>query len=211
MITGIKHIIFDLGNVLLNINPQITHNALQKLSTLDYNKAFQQLSEAQVFERFETNDISAEQFIQLIMQHGQINSLPQLVIDAWNALLLDFPLRRLQILQQLQLHYDLVLLSNTNSIHEKAFNQILQQSHGIPNIGVFFDRVYYSHKIGLRKPDPKAFEYVIADCGFAPQNTLFIDDIEQNTLAAEKLGIKTIWLKDGMTIEKDIFLNRSNH
>lgn len=210
MIKGIKHIIFDLGNVLLNINPDLTYKALADLQIPDFERVYQSLLQQNIFEDLEVNKISGQQFIDLIKQTAQIPLQDHSIINAWNALLLDFPLRRLQLLQQLQLHYDLILLSNTNEIHAQQFNKTLHQSHGIPNIGVFFDRVYYSHKVGIRKPAPQIFELVLNECSFSPQHTLFIDDLEQNTLAAAQLGIQTIWLKEGMTIEKDIFLSLSN-
>lgn len=210
MIKGIKHIIFDLGNVLLNINPGLTYKALADLKIPDFENFYQSLLQQNIFEDLEVNKISGQQFIDVIKNTAQIPLQDQCIINAWNALLLDFPLRRLQLLQQLQLHYDLILLSNTNEIHEQQFNKTLHQSHGIPNIGVFFDRVYYSHKVGIRKPAPQIFELVLNECSFSPQHTLFIDDLEQNTLAAAQLGIQTIWLKEGMTIEKDIFLSLSN-
>jgi len=113
--------------------------------------------------------------------------------------------RRLQILQQLRLYYDLFLLSNTNEIHEAAFNQILMQEHGIPNIGVFFDRVYLSHRVGLRKPMREIFERVLEENNLKPEQTLFIDDSLQHIEGAKLLGIQTIYLEKGMTIEKDVF------
>ncbi|MCC6186655.1 MAG: HAD family phosphatase [Chitinophagaceae bacterium] len=211
MIKGIKHIIFDLGNVLLNINPNLTYEALKKLGIPNFETAYKELVENNLFNRLETNEVSAADFIQTISDLCPQPIATQAIIDAWNALLLDFPLRRLQILQQLQLHYDLILLSNTNEIHEQCFNQKLQLAHGIPNIGVFFDKVYFSHRIGMRKPNQAIYERVIDDCGFCPEHTLFIDDLEDNVLAAAELNIQTIWLKEGMTIEKDIFLPFENN
>lgn len=210
MIQGIKHIIFDLGNVLLNIDPSLTDKALRELNIPDFDKVYTNLQEKNIFHDLETNAISPKQFIDSIREASGLALEDCQIIDAWNALLLDFPLRRLQILQQLQLHYDLVLLSNTNEIHEEYFNKVLHKAHGIPNIGVFFDKVYYSHRIGMRKPNTAIFQRVIDDCSFKPEHTLFIDDLEQNTLAAESLGIRTIWLKEGMSIENDIFRNTVN-
>lgn len=210
MIQGIKHIIFDLGNVLLNIDPSLTDKALRELNIPDFDKVYSNLNEKNIFHDLEINAISPKQFIDSIREASGLALEDFQIIDAWNALLLDFPLRRLQILQQLQLHYDLVLLSNTNEIHEEYFNKALHKAHGIPNIGVFFDKVYYSHRVGMRKPDPAIFQRVIDECSFKPEHTLFIDDLEQNTLAAESLGIQTIWLKEGMSIENDIFRNTVN-
>jgi len=119
-------------------------------------------------------------------------------------MLLDFPVRRLQLLQQLRLYYDLFLLSNTNEVHEEAFNGILMRQHGIPNLGVFFDKVYLSHRVGMRKPDPEIFRRVLTDNQLKPEHTLFIDDSPQHIAGAKEAGIQAIYLEKGMTIE-DIF------
>lgn len=205
MIEGIKHIIFDLGGVLLNIDYKLTEKAFVAIGIRDFPQLYSQLKQTPLFDDIETGKISGVEFIAQLQQVAGVPLTDEQVVNAWNAMLLNFPLRRLQILQQLSLHYDLVLLSNTNEIHEAAFNKILQQEHGIPNIGVFFDKVYLSHKVGLRKPMPEIFQKVLDDTGFDAKATLFIDDSPQHIVGAETVGIKAIHLTSSMTIEKDIF------
>jgi len=205
MIEGIRHIIFDLGGVLLDIDYKQTMHAFEKLGVTNIQSIFDTLQQEKVFDRLDTGELTSEGFITTIRNAAGLDLSDADIVEAWNALLIEFPLRRLQILQQLQLYYDLVLLSNTNGIHEQRFNQILQQSRGIPNIGVFFDKVYFSHRIGMRKPELPIFERVLQDCGFKPEQTLFIDDLSVNTEAAAQLGIRTILLENGMSIEQDIF------
>ena len=119
-------------------------------------------------------------------------------------MLLDFPLRRLQLLQQLRLYYDLFLLSNTNEIHEEEFNRVLMSSRGMPSLAVFFDKVYFSHRVGMRKPNREIFQMIL-DNGLKPEHTLFMDDSPQHIATAKEMGIQTIYLEKGMTIEDDIF------
>ncbi len=54
-----------------------------------------------------------------------------------------------------------------------------------------FTGIYYSHHVGLRKPEPAFFERVITESNLIPAETLFVDDTEENIVAAEKLGFKT--------------------
>jgi glucose-1-phosphatase len=207
MIQGIRHIIFDLGGVLLNLDYNLTEKAFISGGITDFGDLYSQLRQTPVFDDFETGRIGKDEFIDALKRHCDMGE--EDICAAWNAMLLDFPLRRLQVLQQLRLHYDLVLLSNTNEIHEEAFNEILMRSHGIPNIGVFFDRVYLSHRIGLRKPSEEVFRMILDDTGFKPEHTLFIDDSPQHIKGAKTLGIQTIHLEKGMTIEDTIFLSKS--
>lgn len=204
MIKGIRHIIFDLGGVLLNIDYALTEKAFIEAGIDNFPELYSQLQQTDLFDKWETGHIGREEFISALRKKGNGITEEQ-ILKAWNAMLLDFPLRRLQLLQQLRLHYDLVLLSNTNEIHEEAFNKILMQAHGIPTIGVFFDKVYFSHRVGMRKPMKELFHRVLDDNGFKAEHTLFIDDSPQHVEGAKECGIQTIYLEKGWTIEDNIF------
>jgi len=205
MFQNIRHIIFDLGGVLLNIDYQRTEAAFEDIGITTFKTHYSQLRQTAFFDDFETGRISEEDFIEGIRQIADIELTDEQIVHAWNAMLLDFPLRRLQILQQLQIHFDTFLLSNTNSIHETRFHNILKSQTGFNSLGVFFDKVYYSHRIGLRKPDQAAFRLILEQHQLQPEYTLFIDDSPQHIAAAKELGIQTVWLQKGMSIEKDVF------
>ncbi len=205
MITGVKHIIFDLGGVLLNLDYGATERAFVAAGVRNFGELYSQLAQSDLFDRWETGRMGREEFVAAMRAAAEVEISERQVLDAWNAMLLDFPLRRLQILQQLRNYYDLFLLSNTNEIHEEVFNGTLQRDHGIPSIGVFFDKVYMSHRVGLRKPMPEIFELVLQENGLKAEETLFIEDSPQHIAAAKALGIRTIYLERGMTIEQDIF------
>lgn len=206
MIQGIRHIIFDLGGVLLNLDYNLTEKAFTEAGITNFNELYSQLQQTPVFDDFETGRIGRDAFVEAMQQASPVPLTAEQVCNAWNAMLLDFPLRRLQLLQQLRLHYDLILLSNTNEVHEEAFNAILMAAHGLPGIGVLFDKVYLSHRVGMRKPSKGIFELILEENGLKPEHTLFIDDSPQHIEGAKAAGIQTIWLEKGMTIEKDIFL-----
>ena len=190
---------------MLNIDYTLTEQAFIAAGITDFPQLYSQLKQSDLFDRLEMGQLSAEEFIAAMQQAAAVPITEAQVIHAWNAMLLDFPVRRLQLLQQLRLYHDLFLLSNTNEIHEAAFNEILQRSHGIPTIGVFFDKVYYSHRVGLRKPMKAIFELVLNDNHIQPEHTLFIDDSPQHIETAKALGIQTIYLEKGMTIEGNVF------
>ena len=202
---GIKNIIFDLGGVILNIDYKRPQEEFKKLGIKDVETLYSKQNQVELFDLLETGKISEKEFVQKIKESSDLEISDSEIITAWNSILLEFPLRRLQILQQLQLHYNIYLLSNTNEIHEKAFNEMLKIQCGYPSLALFFDRVYLSHRVGLRKPDPKIFELVINENNLKIEETLFIDDSLQHIESASKLGLKTIHVKDNMTMENDIF------
>lgn len=205
MITNVRHIIFDLGGVLLNLDYSLTEKAFKDLGLTNFNELFTQLKQTSLFDDLEKGGISGDEFLNRLLAEIAIDMPREPLRDGWNAMLLDFPVRRLQLLQQLRNHYDLFLLSNTNEIHELAFNEILFRAHAIPSIATFFDRVYYSHRLGMRKPDKEIFELILTENELEPEHTLFIDDSPQHIETAKLLGIQTIHLRKGMTIENDVW------
>lgn len=206
---GIRHIIFDLGGVLLNLDYNATESAFKALGVHDFKERYSQLAQNTFFDDWETGRISREDFIAGMREASGIKHLSdEQILAAWNAMLLDFPLRRLQILQQLRIHYDLFLLSNTNEVHEAMFNETLMKTCGFNSIAHFFDKVYFSHRVGMRKPGKEVFKRILEENDLKPGHTLFIDDSPQHIETAKSLGIQTIFLEKGMTIEKDVFLPR---
>ncbi len=209
---SVRHIIFDLGGVLLNLDYGATERAFAALGISDFNDRFSQLTQDSFFDDWETGRISREQFVDgLRAASGKSDLSDMQIIDAWNAMLMDFPLRRLQVLQQLRNQFDLFLLSNTNEVHEAAFNELLMKTCGFNTIAHFFDRIYLSHRVGLRKPGKEIFQRILDENSLQAGQTLFIDDSPQHIETAKSLGIQTIHLTKGMTIEDKIFLPKGGN
>lgn len=201
---GIKHIIFDLGGVILNIDYKRTEQAFTALGVKDFSSLYSQFNANPLFEDLETGRVESDAFVTAMLPYLPEGTTPEAITGAWNAMLLDFPLARLQLLQQLRQHYSLYLLSNTNAIHLAAFNAILEKSRGIPSLDEFFDKSYYSHQIGYRKPEKEAYQVILDENNLQPAETLFIDDTLPNVEAARELGIQTIHLQAPRTI-LDVF------
>lgn len=207
---NLEAIIFDLGGVLLNIDYQLTKKAFGSLQIPDFDQHFSQLRQSTLFDDLETGKISTATFCDALRTQTNTQLSNEQITEAWNAMLLDFPRRRLQILQQLSLRYRLFLLSNTNEIHEAAFNQIFVQCQGAgEHLSYYFEKVYYSHRMGMRKPDKNIFLHILNENNLKPEETLFIDDSPQHIATAKDLGLHTIFLEKGMTIEDHIFLPKA--
>jgi putative hydrolase of the HAD superfamily len=186
-----KNLIFDLGGVLLNINPLLSLTEFEKLSGIGKEPLAQRLQKENVFAKFETGHLSPAQF------RGELNRIMDTKLDdgvidaAWNTLLLDFPYERLLLLQQLRKNYKIYLLSNTNIIHFWHYTGVFYENYKIAMPGLF-DKLFLSHEIGLHKPDPAIYTYVLDDLGIKPAETVFIDDSLPNIEAAISLGINGI-------------------
>lgn len=134
------------------------------------------------------------------------NLTPERITEAWDAMLINFPPERIELLKSLKSRYRTFLLSNTNAIHLKKFGQMYKDTMGGGSLEDCFEKAYYSHLIGLRKPNKEAYEFVLNDQGLKPEETLFIDDTFPNIETAAALGIKTLYIKPPEKLEEHSIL-----
>ncbi len=196
----IKNIIFDLGGVFLNIDYPKTQIAFEKSGVVNFHDLFTQHHASPLFENLEIGKISAVEFYDEFRSLSKTNLSNEQIEIAWNAMLLDFPKERLDWLQKIKLKYNIFLFSNTNQIHYDAFMKIYRDNFQADNFNAHFIKAYYSQNIGLRKPYPESFEYILAEQQLDRSQTLFIDDTEKNIEGAKKVGLQTIHLVAPKTI-----------
>ncbi|MEZ7498849.1 HAD family phosphatase [Flavobacterium sp. Arc3] len=194
----INAIIFDFGDVFINLDKQATVDGLRNLGLTHWNDDLDQLNI-----QFETGQITRDNFIEGIQKHIP-NASTEEILKAWSAILLDFPLYRLEFLQMLSKKYRLFLLSNTDAIHIETF----EQNNGASFYGDFykcFEKVYFSFEIEMRKPNPEIYKYVLNKHDLQAKRTLFIDDKKENTDAALSLGLQVWNLQVGQEDVVDLF------
>ena len=201
----IKNIIFDLGGVLINLDFNKTTQAFRELGFPHFENMYSQFKVDQLFEKLETGKISQKEFYTVLLKIGNVRLVAEDIKNAWNSLLLDFREDSLAYLDTLKKDYKIFLLSNTNIIHYDAFNEILQKQLGHHSLEGYFTKTYYSHLIGLRKPNNDVFEFVLRDAGITAADTLFIDDTAINVEAAKEMGFRTHLLLPGEKIESLIY------
>ena len=198
----IKNIIFDLGGVIINLDIPKTIEEFNKLSRKPFESFYNQIKQNPVFDLFDKGQVSELDFFDEIRKALDINVSNEQLMFAWNAMLLDFPINRLELLTKLKTKYRLFLLSNTNETHVAAFEKQLLATHGYHNLEPFFEKVYYSCRMNMRKPDTEIFEYVLKENNLKPEETIFIDDSPQHIEGALKIGIKAHFLSKGKETEE---------
>lgn len=182
----LKNLIFDFGNVLYDLDEGLTERKLKEV--LDPHKT-NDLFE-QVLHPFERGEISEEAFFNRLQRRSHDVRDGSYYYEAWNAMLLGMPAHRFEWLNQIRKNFRVYLLSNINITHLRAVRKSIKKQTGIINFEAgFFDKVYYSFEIGMRKPELKCFEYVLNDAGIIGSETLFVDDKEENIKAALVSGL----------------------
>ena len=193
-------IIFDLGGVIINLDYYKTTTAFEQLGLVNFNEMYSQAAQSGLFDDFEKGKHSVPYFVNKLLDYLPSSTSANQVVDAWNAMILDFPLTHLQLLEKLKNSHRIFLLSNTNEIHIQKVHQHLQLVSKHKTLHPYFEQTYFSSDIGMRKPDAEIFEFVLQENNLDPRKTLFIDDTEQHILGAQNVGIQTYHLKKGESI-----------
>ena len=182
----IKNLIFDFGDIFINLDKGVVLRGIEKFGGTNVSHELQETNDL-----YEVGDLSSEEFISRL-QTTFPKASPEEIIAIWNSMLLDFPDYRLNFIENLSRegNYRLFLLSNTNALHIPHFIEKVGQKK-YERFKNCFEQFYLSHEIRLRKPTPEIFNFVLDENGLVATETLFIDDSKDNTEAAKALGIHT--------------------
>ena len=195
-----ENIIFDLGGVILNVDNQLTEDAFVAMGVKNFHEFFGHGYAASFFKEYEIGKITDQQFVAELKKLSGLSLPDEVIINAWNAMLLDFPPERIELLKELGKRYRLFLFSNTNAIHLAELQKIYRNTFNNEELDDHFEKTYYSHLLGLRKPDKESFEYIIHENKLQPEVTMFVDDALVNIEGANIVGLKGNYLKPGTTL-----------
>ncbi len=196
-------VVFDLGAVILNIDPQQSVNQFSELGIPDLFGFLFGTEEHQYFEDFERGRYTPAQFRQHVAHSSGIAFSDETFDAAFNAMLLDYPAARVQAVQRCAQSKPTFLLSNTNEIHYQHYAHRLGHC-GVGCLDDLFREAFFSQRVGMRKPDDEIYQYVIGQIGLPAHKILFLDDNARNIEAAKRNGISTIHITGGLDIA-DIF------
>ena len=186
-----KAILFDLGNVLFEIDiPQCSKNIYalldDKVDPREFREEFRIKNEG-----LETGSVSKAVFVNFLLSRSKKGTQALDVILAWNSMLIGLPSHHLTMLKDLRKKFRVYLLSNINAFHLPRFKEMIAEDLGEQDFDSYFNQCFYSHLIGYRKPDPKAFQFVIDQISLPPEEILYLDDTEGHLATAREFNIQT--------------------
>lgn len=190
LINSFDVIIFDLGGVIIDLEYTDTIKAFRELGSEQFDTLYSQALQTDLFDRYETGQISSLHFINKLKELLPRNCSPNEVVAAWNAMIKEFQPEKLSFLEALKKTHTTALLSNTNDLHEDRVRRTLKKVTEQP-LEHYFHHTFLSHRINARKPHPETFIQVCEKMGVQPEHVLFIDDSAQHIEGAEKAGLTT--------------------
>ncbi|MBX7226332.1 MAG: HAD-IA family hydrolase [Chitinophagales bacterium] len=195
----IDTLIFDLGNVILQLTDD-KYWEQEIFGKLFYQEDLKSLRTQHFFEHFECGKITEQVFLNTLKEKLIEPMEDETLIQAWNLRISYCPKENIEQLQALKDRYSLFLLSNTNIIHERYFLHILENEFGYPVFDEVFEQCFYSHHMGMRKPNKEIYTGVLNATGKLPEKCCFFDDMPENLLAPAELGLEVVLI----TSTKDI-------
>lgn len=190
-IKNIDFLLFDLGNVIINIDYEFTINQLNKLLPQEKTQLTTAFFPSKFHKQYERGLISTPEFRSEIRNHFMEDWSDDQIDNIWNSLLKDIPEERIDLIKKLRTRFGLAVLSNTNELHIQRLDEILLTQFEVPSLHPLFDQVYFSHELQMAKPDVEIYEEVAKRLNTAPQKILFFDDLAENLMGAQKVGYQT--------------------
>ncbi|MBO0935496.1 HAD family phosphatase [Fibrella sp. HMF5335] len=192
-----KNLIFDLGDVIIPIDLRAPLRNFAMLANMAEADAEALWKQHGIWQQHETGLIDDDTFRAAVREiMGNRPNTPahwadEVIDTAWNSVLLDLPVERIDRIRELASRYRVFMLSNTNAIHIREVNRRLV-SLGQPTLEEIFERVFYSHELKMAKPSPDIFQHVLGEAGLVAEETAFFDDNAGNIRAAAALGIQAV-------------------
>lgn len=183
---GLEAAIFDLGGVIFGISLKPIIKSWAESAGVPPQKIAEKFKADSHYERFETGEISPDEYRAYVCRVHGIQLSDEDFDRGWNDIYLDVIPGMESILEELQKHLRLVVLTNTNQIHASEWRKRYR------DILTYFEKVFASHEIGARKPNSEAFQIVLDHLNIEPDKVVFIDDRVENVRGAESVGLRGI-------------------
>jgi len=188
----VKNIIFDLGNVIIDIDFERTFKAFTEISeNVNWKESERILKEKQIWSRYEKGHLSDAEFRAEIREELKITASDEDIDKAFCALLMDIDPARIELLKKLATKYQIYILSNTSNIHFLEVERILERATGIKRFSDIFHHVFLSYEMEKLKPEVAIYEAVLSHANLIASETLFLDDLLVNLEGAAAIGIQT--------------------
>ncbi len=181
-----KALIFDLGNVIIDISPKKTCDYWADICGIDPMELYVAFPFDETYAQFERGEISSEIFRAHVMKSLNIDITERDFIEGWKKILIQLRRNIPEFLQHLCTSFRIVALSNTNEIHVPMWLEMCTP------ILPYFEKLFSSNEIGFRKPEYNAYQYVLDYLQLPPGEIIFLDDNHENILTAANIGMKTV-------------------
>ena len=182
-------LLFDLGGVLVDFNFSLALEAWSPASTLHLDELRRTFTFDDAYERHERGEITAQEYFSHLSAVLQLSASEEEVEAGWNAIFVGEIAETRMLVERARQTLPCYAFTNTNASHMQRWSTLY------PRVVSVFDKIFASHQMGLRKPEPAAFDYICQDLALAPDRILFFDDLAENVQAARAAGLQAVLVR----------------
>ncbi|CNL19796.1 glucose-1-phosphatase [Yersinia mollaretii] len=187
--------IFDLGNVIVDIDFKRVLGVWSKLSSIPLATLSERFTMGEVFQQHERGEVSDEDFARQLSDEMGVSLSFEQFAEGWQAVFVALRPEVIEIMQKLRAEgHRVVVLSNTNRLHCNYWPQ------HYPEVAAAADHLYLSQDLGMRKPEARIYQHVLSAENTPAEQAVFFDDVEANIVAARIEGITAIHVTDRKVI-----------
>ena len=181
----IKNIVFDLGGVLLEFEPERYLKGLFRDGAM-CRQLHEAIFQSELWLELDRGSVTTGEVVTALSRRNPgFQKDIALILSHWDSILIPIE-GTVSILEELErAGFKLYALSN---FPLAAFEKVCRRYHFFKH----FDGFVISSKIGYIKPEPEIYQYLLKKYSLMAEKTLFIDDRPVNLAPAREMGIKTI-------------------
>lgn len=181
----IQLVIWDMGGVILRTEDQAPRQRLARRLSMDLHDLYMFVFDNETAQKAEIGQIPAEAQWECVRTQFKLSKdeMDDFQSDFWGGDRMDMEL--IAYIRGLKPEYKTALLSNAWSDARKMLSERYQVLDA-------FDQTVFSAEVGLAKPDPKIYHYVLNKFSLRPDQAIFVDDMPQNVDVAQQLGIHAV-------------------
>lgn len=192
----IKTVIFDLGNVLVNFNAIKSGKRFAKHCNVPFEKVWEHFFISKTEKAYTRGKLTSRQFYKFSCQALDVPVDYKTFAHYWNDIFWENKGMD-ALLRDLKKNYPLYLISNTNELH---FSHLKKKFKILRH----FKKLFPSHEVGHRKPEPQIYKKVLKKIGYKPQDTVFVDDVVKFVEGARAVGMHAVQFRTPQGLKRDL-------
>jgi putative hydrolase of the HAD superfamily len=190
--------IFDLGNTVIKLAYERVLENIRKRAAITRDELVQLFEAPGAYRDMERGAVSFSEFYDFLRDKAGYRGSLRELRETWSDFF-DGTLPGIEdLLDRLRQKYRIAFLSNSNEVHAEViprkFGSLFEKD----------DRIIFSHRFNCAKPDPEMFRRALEIIGALPSQTVLVDDLLENVLAARSVGMTAFQFRDSFLLERDL-------
>ena len=183
---GIKVVLFDLGNVLIDFDYHLSARRISRFCDRSPKDIAGLFFDSEMTVLFESGKISPVDFFAKVKAALDLKLSYAAFVPIWNEIFFLSAKNRsvYSLINNLKLHYGIALISNIDILHY----EYLKKHFPVFNV---FDEIFLSYELGLVQPDRLIYQKVLTALKVEPGSVFYTDDRPELVKSAHELGINS--------------------